>query len=147
MKDPVFLSSPIYPPFIPSKPSLCTNRDDHLIPLLSLDDFVFKAQLTSLYIQTIHLAYMTKTKTSSHLSLPKKWFHINIGLIMPSKFSISNLTFFDRLSTISKQTNLTRPFFLYHKKLLIIKHKLNFYNTPNHKITFSSFTNTPHRSL
>ena len=31
MKDPVFLSSPIYPPFIPSKPSLSTNRDDHLI--------------------------------------------------------------------------------------------------------------------
>ena len=42
MKDPVFLSSPIYPPSIPSKISLCTNRDDHLIPLLSHDDFVFK---------------------------------------------------------------------------------------------------------
>ena len=50
MKDPVFLFSPIYPPFIPSKPSLCTNRDDNLIPLLSYDDFVFKAQLTSLYM-------------------------------------------------------------------------------------------------
>ena len=50
MKDPVFLSSSIYPPFIPSKPSLCTNRDDHLIPILSHDDFVFKAQLTSLYM-------------------------------------------------------------------------------------------------
>ena len=43
MKDPVFLSSPIYPPFIPSKLSLSTNRDDHLIPLLSHDDFIFKA--------------------------------------------------------------------------------------------------------
>ena len=51
LKDPVFLSSPIYPPSIPSKVSLCTNRDDHLIPLLSHDDFVFKAQLTSLYMQ------------------------------------------------------------------------------------------------
>ena len=50
MKDPVFLSSPIYPPFIPSKPSLSTNCDDHLIPLLSHDDFIFKAQLTSLYM-------------------------------------------------------------------------------------------------
>ena len=50
MKDPVFLSSPIYPPLIPSKTSLCTNRDDHLNPLLSHDDFVFKAQLTSLYM-------------------------------------------------------------------------------------------------
>ena len=50
MKDPIFLSSPIYPPSIPSKFSLCTNRDDLLIPLLSTGDFVFKAQLTSLYM-------------------------------------------------------------------------------------------------
>ena len=50
MEDLVFLSSPIYPPFIPSKPLLSTNRDDHLIPLLSHDNFVFKAQLTSLYM-------------------------------------------------------------------------------------------------
>ena len=50
MKDPIFLSSQIYPPFIPSKPSLSTNRVDHLIPLLSHDDFIFKAQLTSLYV-------------------------------------------------------------------------------------------------
>ena len=40
MKDPVFLSSPIYPPFIPSKPSLFTNRDSQLIPVLSHDDFI-----------------------------------------------------------------------------------------------------------
>ena len=50
MKDPVFLSSPIYPPFISSKPSLSTTRDDHLILLLSHDDFIFKAQITSLYM-------------------------------------------------------------------------------------------------
>ena len=50
MKDHVFPSSPIYHPFMSSKPSLSTNRDDHLIPLLSHDDFIFKAQLTSLYM-------------------------------------------------------------------------------------------------
>ena len=50
MKDPVFLSSPIYPPFISTNTSLSTNRDDHLISLLSHDDFTFKAQLTSLYM-------------------------------------------------------------------------------------------------
>ena len=50
MKDPIFLSSPIYPPSIPSKISLCTNRDDHLISILSTEDFIFKAQLTSLYM-------------------------------------------------------------------------------------------------
>ena len=49
MKGPVFLSSPIFPPTLPSKPSLSTNRDDHLKPLLSQDNFTFKAQLTSLY--------------------------------------------------------------------------------------------------
>ena len=53
LKDPIFLSSPIYPPLLHSKPSLCTNRDDHLIPLLSHDDFVFKAQLTSLCMKTL----------------------------------------------------------------------------------------------
>ena len=50
MKDSVFLSSPIYPPSIPSKSSLSTNRDDHLILVLSHDTFIFKAQLTSLYM-------------------------------------------------------------------------------------------------
>ena len=50
MKDPVFLSSPIYPPFISTNTSLSTSRDDHLISLLSHDDFTFKAQLTSLYM-------------------------------------------------------------------------------------------------
>ena len=50
MKDPVFLSSPLYPPFISTNTSLSSNRDDHLIPLLSQNDFTFKAQLTSLYM-------------------------------------------------------------------------------------------------
>ena len=39
MKDPIFLSSPIYPPILPSKPSLSTNRDDHIIPILSHNRF------------------------------------------------------------------------------------------------------------
>ena len=69
MKDPLFLSSPIYNPFISSKPSLSTTRDDHLIPLLSYDDFIFKAQLTSLYMHPTDYSFRlyTKTKTFSHL--------------------------------------------------------------------------------
>ena len=43
MKDPLFLASPVFPPAIPSKPSLSTKRDDHLISLLSQDNFIFKA--------------------------------------------------------------------------------------------------------
>ena len=50
MNNPVFLSSPIYPPFISSKPSLSTTRDDHSIPILSQEDFIFNSQLTSLYM-------------------------------------------------------------------------------------------------
>ena len=49
MKDPAFLSSPIFPPKIPSQPSLSATRDNLLIPIPSQDNFTFKAQLTSLY--------------------------------------------------------------------------------------------------
>ena len=47
--DPVFLFSPIYPRSIPSKISLCTSRDDRLIPILSHDDFVLSTTNFSLY--------------------------------------------------------------------------------------------------
>ena len=50
MKDPVFLSSPKFLSTNPSKPSLSTNRDDHLVPLLSQDNFTFNAQLISLFM-------------------------------------------------------------------------------------------------
>ena len=50
MKDPAFLSSPIYPPIIPTKPQLSTTRDDYLVPILSNHRFSFKSQLTSLYM-------------------------------------------------------------------------------------------------
>ena len=83
MKDPVFLSSPIYPPFIFTNTSLSTNREDHLISLLSHDDFTFKAQLTS-----------------SHLLLQKSLVHTNTGLTMESKSFLYNLTFFAHLYTI-----------------------------------------------
>ena len=48
---------------------------------------------------------------------------------MASKFSLYNSIFFARLSTISKRANLICLFSIYLKKLLIIKHTLNFYNT------------------
>ena len=62
IKNPIFLSSPIYPPSIPSKVSLCTNRDDHLIPLLSNGNFVFKAQLTSLYMHPTDYSFHSYDK-------------------------------------------------------------------------------------
>ena len=125
MKDPVFLSSPIYPPFIPSKPSLSTNRDDHLIPLLSHDNFIFKAQLTSLYIHPTDYSFRLYDKNqdfftsiaSKIMGLCQYWLDNGVKIFR------YNSTFFARLSKILKQTNLIRPFFLYPKKLLIIKRK------------------------
>ena len=148
MKDPVFLSSPIYPPSIPSKNSLCTNRDDHLIPLLSHGDFVFKAQLTSLYMYPTDYSFRLYDKNQDFFtSIASKimgpcQYWLNNGV----KIFSHNLTFSAHLSTISKQMNQIHLSFLFHKKLLIIKRTLNSYNTQNHKITFSSIINIHHRS-
>ena len=67
MKDPLFLSSVVFPPTIPSKPSLSTNRDDHLIPLLSSHTIISFLEHNSLLhiciVVTIHfVVYMTKSK-------------------------------------------------------------------------------------
>ena len=151
MKDPVFLSSSICPPSIPSKISLCTNRDDHLIPLLSHDDFVFKAQLTSLYMHPTDYSFRLYDKNqdfftaiASKIMSPYQYWLDN-GM-MESKLSLYNSTFSAHLSTISKQMNQIHLSFLFHKKLLIIKRLLNSYNTRNHRITFSSIINIHHRS-
>ena len=50
MEGPAFLSSPVYPPILPIKPQLSTNRDDYLTPVLSTSRFSFKSRLTSLYM-------------------------------------------------------------------------------------------------
>ena len=50
VKDPAFVSSPIYPTLLPSKLSLSSNRDDHLMSTLSQDRFTYKSQLTFLYM-------------------------------------------------------------------------------------------------
>ena len=91
MKDPVFLSSPIYPPFISSNPSLSRNRDDHLIPLLSHDDCIFKAQLTSLYMHPTDYSFRLYDKNQDcFTSIASKIIHTNIGLIMASKSFLCN---------------------------------------------------------
>ena len=51
-----------------------------------------------------------------------------------------------RPSIYDLKTDESDPSFLYiSKKLLIVKRTLNFYNTQNQKITFSSITSTHHR--
>ena len=83
MKDSAFLTSPVYPPIIPTKPKLSTNRDEYLTPILSTNRFSFKSQLTSLYMYlTTPSNSMIKVKTSSHQLLLKLWHLISTGLIM-----------------------------------------------------------------
>ena len=148
MKDPIFLSSPIHPASIPSKISLCTNRDDHLIPFLSNGGFVFKAQLTSLYMHPTDYSFRLNDKNqdfftsiASKIMGPYQYWPDNGVKMFSLQFNFLRLLF-----TISKQMNPIHLSFLFHKKLLIIKRILNFYNTRNHKITFSSITNIHHRS-
>ena len=47
MEDPVFLTSPVYPPLFSPNDSISTQRD-YLIPILSNKSFTFKSQITSL---------------------------------------------------------------------------------------------------
>ena len=133
MNDPVFPFSPIYPPFIPSKPSLSTNHDDHLIPLLSHDDFIFKAQLTSLYMHPTNYSFRLDDKNQD-------WFPSIASKIMgPYQYWLDNgVKFFSlqfnflRPSIYDLKTDESDPSFLsISQKLLIIKRTLNFYNTQN----------------
>ena len=43
MKDPIFRTSPVYPPLISPKDSISTQTDDYLIPILSNEIFTFKS--------------------------------------------------------------------------------------------------------
>ena len=98
MKDPVFLSLPIYPPFIPSKPSLSTNRDDHLIPLFSHDDFIFKAQLTTLYMHPTHYSSCLYDKNQDFFT------SIASKIVGPDQYWLDN-----GVKSFSLQLNFLRP--------------------------------------
>ena len=150
MKDLVFLSSPIFPPKIPSQPSLSTTRDDHLIPILSQDSFTFKAQLTSLYKHPTEYTFRLYDKyqhffesiASKIMSSYQYWLD-NGDQISSHQFTFLRPSFFD----LKIETNRILPFSHCQKKLLIIKHTLNFYNTQNHRAIFLSTTNIRHHSI
>ena len=84
MKDRGFLSSPICPAILPTNPSRSTNRDDHLIPFVLQDNFIFKAQLTPLYMHPTDYTFQLydKNQLFSHPMLQKHGLQTNIGLIM-----------------------------------------------------------------
>ena len=148
MKDPVFLSSPIYPLFIPSKPSLSTNRDDHLIPLLSHDDFIFKAQLTSLYMHPTDYLFRRYDKNqafftsiASKIMSPYQYWLNNGVKIFSLQFYILRPSIYDLKTDESDPSILSISQKATHHQTYT-----KFYNTKKpKKITFSSITNTHHR--
>ena len=153
MKDPVFFSSPIYPPFIPSEPSLSTNRDDHSMPILSHDDFIFKAQLTSLYMHPTDYSFRLYDKTQDFFSLKYHWV---IALKIASKImgpyqnwldnggKICSLQFnFLRPSVYDLKTDESDPFFLsISQKAAHHQTHTKFLQHRKPKNTFSQITNT-----
>ena len=98
MKDPVSLSSPIYPPFISSHTSLSTTRDDHLIPILSDDNFVFKAQLTSLYMHPTDSSFRLYDKNQDFFT------SIASKIMGPYQYWLDN-----NVKVFSLQFNFLRP--------------------------------------
>ena len=81
MKDPAALSSPIFSPILRFKPSLSTNRDDHLIPLLSHKCFIFKSQPTSLYIHPTNYTFKLYDKNQDFFNLQCILNHVAITIL------------------------------------------------------------------
>ena len=133
MKDPAFLSSPIYPPIIPTKPQLSTTRDDYLVPILSNHRFSFKSQLTSLYMHPTDYTFKLYDKNQDFFtSIASKimapyhyWLHNGIK-IFSLQFNFLRPSIYDLktdendpsfLSTAQKATHhLTYTRFLQHSK-------------------------------
>ena len=88
MKDPTFLSSPIYPPLFPSKSSLSTSRDVHYYQLfLTLESFSKHNSLLFLCIQqTTRPNSMIKIKTG--LDNGKKLFSLHFNFLCPSVYHL-----------------------------------------------------------
>ena len=122
MKDPAFLSSPIYPPILPTKPQLSTNRDDYLVPILSTNRFFFKSQLTSLYKHPTDYTFKLYDKNqdfftsiASKIMAPYQYWLENGIKIFSIQFNFLRPSIYDQ-----KRMKTIHPFYLQHKKLFII---------------------------
>ena len=133
MKDPAFLSSPIYPPITTTKLQLSTTRDDYLVPILSTNRFSFKSQLTSLYMHPTDYTFKLYDKNqdfftsiASKIMAPYqywlengiKFFSLQFHFLRPPIYDLktdeNDPTF---LSTAQKATHhLTYTRFLQHSK-------------------------------
>ena len=95
----IFLSSPKYPPILPS---ISTNCDDHLIPTPSLDKLTLKAHLTSLYMHPTDYTYRLydKNKVFFTSSAFKRMSPYQYLLDNGEKFFLYSSTFFAHRYTI-----------------------------------------------
>ena len=149
MKDPVFLSSPIFIPKKPSQPSLSTTRDDHLIPILSQDNFTFKAQPTSLYMQPTDYTFRLYGKTQDFST------SIASEIMSPYQYFVDN-----GVKIFSLQFNFLRPSIYDLKKdesdasFLSLSQEASHHQTytkslqhTNHRTIFLSTINILHHSI
>ena len=102
MKDPAFLSSSVYPPIIPTKPQLSTNRDEYLTPILSTNQFSFKSQLTSLYMHPTDYTFKLYDKNqdfftsfASKIMAPYQYWFDNGVKIFSLQFNFLRLSIYD----------------------------------------------------
>ena len=139
MKDPAFLTSPVYLTLISPKDSISTRRDDYLIPILSNDNFTFKSQLTSLYMHPTDYTFKLYDKNqdffisiASKIMTPYHYWHDNNVKIFSLQFN------FLRQSIYDLKTDENDPFFFHPlRKQHITKHTLHFSNIKCQKITSS----------
>ena len=133
MKDPIFLSSPIYPPLLPSKSSLSTNRGDQIIPLFSHDRFIFKAHLTSPYMHPTDYTFRLYDKNqdfftsiaSKIMSLYQYWldngvknFSLPFSFLRPSIYNIKTDENDPSFLSVAQKVTHQQPYtkFLQHTK-------------------------------
>ena len=110
MKDPAFLSSPIYPPILPTKPQLSTTRDDCLVPILSTNRFSFKPHLTSLYMHPTDYTFKLYDKNqdfftsiASKIMAPYQYWLENRIKIFSLQFNFLRPSIYDVLASFNKQ--------------------------------------------
>ena len=128
MKDRLFISSPVFPPTIPSKASLSTNRDNHLIPLLSQE-----AQLTSLYMHPTDYTFCLYDKNqdfftsiaSKIMSPYQYWldngvkiFALQFNFLRPSKYDLKTNECDPSFLSVSQKVSHHQTYtkFLQHSK-------------------------------
>ena len=133
MKDPIFLTSPLYPSVISPKDSIPTQRDDYLNPILSTENFTFKSQLTSLYMhptdytfklydknQDVFTSIASKIVTPYHNWLDNllKIFSLQFNFLRPSIYDLKTEEDDPSFLSLSQQTtpHTTYTTFLKHQK-------------------------------